>query len=301
LDGFYEILTAALRELNQDVPDQERIDRLSCLEERTAAIAAARARETVAFVESQRAQRRAARVAADRLDRGLAGQVGLARRISPHQVWPFGRRAGAQHRGNIARVDDDLYRMLGLPREASVDRVRQAYEAAVAAATRNENWRLAADLSRAFDRLPASRRSAVYDGRPAVASRHGGRPIAIGWGVQDTQRHRGVLRSALGWVLAIVLLVAGGFGAWVKYGHHTAARTGPPPVPPMQSPIEAIPTPQGNPAGTVRVPIDLTAGADGYVVAVCARTDGVELTARVLPGVIMARCPDGAVPGFRNG
>ena len=69
--------------LDQDVDDAERIDRMRLLEDIKAQAAAAQARETAAFVASQRAEQAAQGVPADRVGRGIASQVGLARRVSP--------------------------------------------------------------------------------------------------------------------------------------------------------------------------------------------------------------------------
>lgn len=66
--------------------DGDRIERIRRFEELKAAVAAAQARETVALVDSQRAAQQAAGEPDDRVGRGVAAQVGLARRISPFQA-----------------------------------------------------------------------------------------------------------------------------------------------------------------------------------------------------------------------
>ncbi|WP_157749486.1 DUF222 domain-containing protein [Jatrophihabitans sp. GAS493] len=84
-----ESLAAIKQVLAQTGPaagDAELIDQIRLLEEIKAAAAAAQARATAAFVVSQRAGHVAAGVAAERVGRGVAAQVGLARRISPHQA-----------------------------------------------------------------------------------------------------------------------------------------------------------------------------------------------------------------------
>ena len=63
-----------------------RIDRIRLLEELRGAVAAAQARESAAFAASQRASQRAAGVPAGRVGRGIAAQLGLARRVSPFQA-----------------------------------------------------------------------------------------------------------------------------------------------------------------------------------------------------------------------
>jgi hypothetical protein len=65
--------------------DSERIDLLSALETVKAAAAAAQARIAVAFDASQRAEQAAAGVPAKHQGRGVAAQVALARRESPHK------------------------------------------------------------------------------------------------------------------------------------------------------------------------------------------------------------------------
>jgi hypothetical protein len=79
-------LIDTLRDLPQRVDDVLRIDRIRLLEEVKAAAAAAQAVETAAFAASQRGAQRAAGVPEERVGRGVAAQVGLARRVSPHQA-----------------------------------------------------------------------------------------------------------------------------------------------------------------------------------------------------------------------
>ena len=79
-------LIDVLRELPQRVGDAVRIDRIRLLEELKAAAAAAQAVETAAFAASQRCAQRAAGVPETRVGRGVAAQVGLARRMSPQQA-----------------------------------------------------------------------------------------------------------------------------------------------------------------------------------------------------------------------
>lgn len=76
----------AVAGLDQDVPDAVRIDRIRSLEELRSTVAAAQAVETAAFAASQRAAQIAKGVPADRAARGVSAQVGLARRVSPHEA-----------------------------------------------------------------------------------------------------------------------------------------------------------------------------------------------------------------------
>src|ERR1700712_1499317 len=68
------------------VDDSELIDRIRLLEEIKAAAGAAQAVATAAFVASQRARQAALGVPTARTGRGVAAQVGLARRMSPFQA-----------------------------------------------------------------------------------------------------------------------------------------------------------------------------------------------------------------------
>jgi hypothetical protein len=88
LIGLKSMRTALLA-LDQDVVDATRIERIRLLEELKSACAAAQAVETAAFVDSQRAVQRQSGVPAERAERGIASQVGLAKRCSPHAAARF--------------------------------------------------------------------------------------------------------------------------------------------------------------------------------------------------------------------
>jgi hypothetical protein len=70
---------AGLPDLDQEVSEGVRIDRITAMEELKAALAAAQARETEAFVASRREARAAAGISVEKRGRGLAKEVGLAR------------------------------------------------------------------------------------------------------------------------------------------------------------------------------------------------------------------------------
>jgi hypothetical protein len=82
-----DVLTwiAALPRLDRAVDDAERIAQLGALERLKSAAAAAQAEVTADLVASQRASQIAAGVPADRVGQGIAAQVALARRESPHR------------------------------------------------------------------------------------------------------------------------------------------------------------------------------------------------------------------------
>ncbi len=75
----------ALRCTSPAGDDAERIDRIRRMEQVKSALAAAQAREAVAFIQSQLECQKAAGVRNDDLGRGVSAQVALARRQSPHR------------------------------------------------------------------------------------------------------------------------------------------------------------------------------------------------------------------------
>ncbi len=77
--------TQALTDSDGPHTDTERIDTLRALEVLKCAAEAMQAQVTAAFDASQRAEQAAAGVPAERQGRGVAGQVALARRESPHR------------------------------------------------------------------------------------------------------------------------------------------------------------------------------------------------------------------------
>jgi hypothetical protein len=74
---------AALRHLDASVDDAERIDQIRLLEELKSAAAAAQARVTAAFRNSQEATQKSAGVRKADIGKGVAAQVALAKRQSP--------------------------------------------------------------------------------------------------------------------------------------------------------------------------------------------------------------------------
>ena len=83
---------ALLASLGDGLDDCGRIDLIRALEELKSGAAAAQARVSVEFDAAQRAAQAAAGVPAERQGRGIAGQIALARKESPHRG---GRRLGA--------------------------------------------------------------------------------------------------------------------------------------------------------------------------------------------------------------
>ena len=91
-DAAAEVLSAAtiagwiddLLDVSRDLTDAQRVDQIAELERLKSAAAAAQAKLTTDLDASQRAAQEAAGVPKRRLGAGIAGQVGLARRESPH-------------------------------------------------------------------------------------------------------------------------------------------------------------------------------------------------------------------------
>ncbi|WP_161632138.1 DUF222 domain-containing protein, partial [Nakamurella lactea] len=75
--------TAILRTSAPAADPAARIERIAALEQARAVLAAAQLAEEVAFAEQQRAEQLASGVPASKLGRGIAEQIGFARRISP--------------------------------------------------------------------------------------------------------------------------------------------------------------------------------------------------------------------------
>ncbi len=74
-----------LARLDRGVDDAERIEQIRLMEELKSTLAAAQAVVTVDLVDSQRAEQRAAGVSERDMGQGVAAQVALARRESPHR------------------------------------------------------------------------------------------------------------------------------------------------------------------------------------------------------------------------
>jgi hypothetical protein len=79
-------IVAGLARLDDRVDDAERIDQIRLLEELKSAAAAAQAKVTSQFVASQRATQRDAGTRPEEVGKGIARQVGLAKRESPFRA-----------------------------------------------------------------------------------------------------------------------------------------------------------------------------------------------------------------------
>ena len=94
----------ALRELampvGTDTSAAELVDEIAALEAMRGAVAARQARVTAALVAKRRAEQAALGVPAERVGRGIAAEVGLARRISPHHA--------ARYVGQVTTLTSEL-------------------------------------------------------------------------------------------------------------------------------------------------------------------------------------------------
>lgn len=115
----------------------------------------------------------------------------------------------------------DPYELLGVPRDASDERIRAAYELEINRATRDGAIRYAAELSAAYDTISNPQRRALYErhGFTAISDRSPGpaRPPGA-WRTTDQhgpargpKRRRGLRRSVL--FIVVAGLVAGLFFA----------------------------------------------------------------------------------------
>jgi hypothetical protein len=78
-------LTQAMSRVDRDLADAERIDQIRALEELACAARAAQAALSVDFDSSMRDRAAAAGVPKERQGRGIAAQIGFARRESVHR------------------------------------------------------------------------------------------------------------------------------------------------------------------------------------------------------------------------
>lgn len=113
-------------------------------------------------------------------------------------------------------AEKDPYELLGVPRDASDERIRAAYELAINRATRDGAFRYAAELSTAYDTISSSQRRALYErhGFTAIRERSpGAAPPPRSWRVaqaeaQPVRTHRRSLVRPL--LLLLILIVIAG-------------------------------------------------------------------------------------------
>ena len=85
----------------------------------------------------------------------------------------------------FAMAAKDPYELLGVPRDATDERIRAAYELEINRATREGAFRYAAELATAYETISNSRRRALYErhGFTAIRERSPGRRRRPGRGV----------------------------------------------------------------------------------------------------------------------
>lgn len=116
-------------------------------------------------------------------------------------------------------AEKDPYELLGVPRDASDERIRAAYELEINRATRDGAIRYAAELSAAYDTISSSQRRALYErhGFTAISERTPGTaPPPGAWRATEQRepargrtRRRGLKVTAL--LVVVIALVAGLF------------------------------------------------------------------------------------------
>jgi hypothetical protein len=117
---------------SRDLSDADRVDLLGALEELKSAAAAVQARVTAAFDASQRAAQAAAGVPARDQGKGVAAQVGLARRESVSR--------GSQHLGLARILTGNLPRTLEALAAGKLNEWRTTLLVREAASTAPEHW-----------------------------------------------------------------------------------------------------------------------------------------------------------------
>lgn len=95
-------------------------------------------------------------------------------------------------------AEKDPYELLGVPRDASDERIRAAYELEINRATRDGAIRYAAELSAAYDTISSPQRRALYErhGFTAISERsQGTAPPPGAWrATQQQQQQQGSAR-----------------------------------------------------------------------------------------------------------
>jgi hypothetical protein len=159
-------------------------------------------------------------------------------------------------------AEKDPYELLGVPRDASDERIRAAYELVINRATRDGAFRYAAELSTAYDTISTARRRALYErhGFAAISERSPGTaPPPGSWRVAQSQpiqhrpRRRRVRKSVL--VLLVVAAIVGLF-ATTRLGKASERPGAPPPI--VRRPVVVQPSQQHT------VLCESTPGGGGY-------------------------------------
>jgi curved DNA-binding protein CbpA len=113
----------------------------------------------------------------------------------------------------------DPYELLGVPRDATDERIRAAYELEVNRATREGAFRYAAELATAYETISNSQRRALYErhGLTAIRERSpGAAPPPRSWRAAPSDPVRSTRRRSGRWkrlvfTLLVVVVIAGLF------------------------------------------------------------------------------------------
>ena len=137
----------------------------------------------------------------------------------PHQVSdPHFSDSTVRYRRAVAVKDP--YELLGVPRDASDERIKAAYELEINRATRDGAFRYAAELSTAYDTISTARRRALYERHGVTSIRErspGAAPPPKSWRAASSEsthnrtRRRGLTRPLL--LLLVVVVAVGLFAA----------------------------------------------------------------------------------------
>lgn len=134
--------TRTLAQAGLEVDDAERIDLLRALEELKCAAEGAQSVVTADFADSQRARAAERGIPSERQDRGIAAQVALARRESPHR--------GGRHLALARTLADDLPCISSALRHGRITEYKASLVAAETACLARED-RLIVDATVAGD------------------------------------------------------------------------------------------------------------------------------------------------------
>lgn len=141
-------------------------------------------------------------------------------------------------------AEKDPYELLGVPRDASDERIRAAYELEINRATRDGAIRYAAELSAAYDTISSPQRRALYErhGLTAISERSPGPPPPSGTWRATQQQEQPRRRTRRRRLKMSVLLI---FVAGVAVGLVIAAQQadGAPASAPATMPASKAPAP----------------------------------------------------------
>jgi hypothetical protein len=167
-------------------------------------------------------------------------------------------------RYGFAVAEKDPYELLGVPHDASDERIRAAYELEINRATRDGAIRYAAELSAAYDTISSARRRALYErhGFTAIRERSpGSAPPPRDWRVTQPPEMVSGHGSRRGVKAAVLFLFAVGIAAWLigATQHASTSRNPGVTTPVIKSPV-VVQSPREH-----QVVCQTTPGGQGYL------------------------------------